>query len=71
LDELDFWSISNSNFAGYTSNKNKIPPTCFFKLDFSNIKCRTVQNIEETFAVLDFWYWLDIYRKKNNSRQRM
>ena len=39
FDELDFLSISNSNFAGYTGSKNLVQTRQkiqFIKLDFSN-----------------------------------
>ena len=39
FDELDFLSISNSNFAGYTGSKNLVQTRQkfqFVKLDFSN-----------------------------------
>ena len=39
FDELDFFSISNLNFAGYTGSKNLIQTRQkfqFIKLDFSN-----------------------------------
>ena len=39
FDELDFLSISNSNFAGYTGSKNQVQTRQkfqFIKLDFSN-----------------------------------
>ena len=42
FDELDFWSISNWNFAGYTGSKyqvqtgkkNQVHQTWYFKLEF-------------------------------------
>ena len=40
FDELDFLSISNSNFAGYTGSKNLVQTRQkfqFIKLDFSNL----------------------------------
>jgi hypothetical protein len=42
LDELDFLSILNLNFAGCTGSKNEIRPTWFFKLNFSKIKPRSI-----------------------------
>ena len=39
FDELDFSSISNSNFVGYTGSKNLVQTKkkiLFIKLDFSN-----------------------------------
>ena len=40
FDELDFLSISNSNFTGYTGSKNLVQTRQkfqFIKLDFSNL----------------------------------
>ena len=40
LDELDFWSTSNLNFAGYTGSKNQVrtrPKIKFIQIHFSNL----------------------------------
>ena len=44
LEELEFLSISNLNFAGYTGSKNQVrtrPKIKFVQLDLSKIKCKS------------------------------
>ena len=40
LDKLDFWSISNLNFVGYTDSNNQVrtrPKIRFIQIHFSNL----------------------------------
>jgi hypothetical protein len=55
LDELDFLSTSNLNFAGYTGSKNQVHPTWFFQLDFLKIKFRAIGGMNG-WKNLKFWY---------------
>ena len=60
---IDFLSVSNLNFAGYTGSKSQVQNSQkikfiqldFFKLDFSKIKCRSIEGIRAYTFELCFW----------------
>ena len=71
LDELDFWSTSNWNFAGYTGSKNLVrtrPKIKFIQIHFSNSifqkSCTDQQGESFQFSLLycslegnNLWIW--------------
>ena len=57
MDELDFLSISNLNFAGHTGSKNQFPNRQKIKLDFSKIECRSTGGKCCKFTNVDFFHF--------------
>ena len=63
LDELDFLSILNLNFAGYTGSKIQVHPTGFFKLNiFLQLLCLSRDNgIVISISIVQWLYeWVNI-----------